>query len=163
MLSVAPPVASLDLARAEALQVFAKGLAYQSRTVYSRPFGSSIRGPKQFRIQHDLDGFHTVEYTPQLGQQSIRRSADFRGGIESHPADEFWADGEKAIWERLHYRSGALATIRAATRPWDPGGWREGPEGTPPHRQPAPVRPWPAPALMGHAPSGRRAGSRPPA
>jgi hypothetical protein len=50
MLSVAPPVASLELARAEALQVFAKGLAYQSRTVYSRLFGSSIRGPKQFRI-----------------------------------------------------------------------------------------------------------------
>ena len=35
-------------------------------------------------------------------------------------------------------------------------------EGTPPYRQPAPVRPWLAPALMGHAPSGRRAGSPPP-
>jgi hypothetical protein len=61
MLSVAAPVASLDLARAEAVQVFAKGFANESRTVDSRPFGSSIRGPKQFRIQHHLDGFHTVE------------------------------------------------------------------------------------------------------
>jgi hypothetical protein len=51
--------------------MFAKGLANQSRTVYSRPFGSTIRRPKQFRIQHYLDGFHTVEFTPQPGQQSI--------------------------------------------------------------------------------------------
>ena len=39
--------------------------------VYNSENGSSIRGPKQFRIQHHLDGLHTVEVTPQLGQQSI--------------------------------------------------------------------------------------------
>jgi|SRR5271157_982654 len=50
--------------------MFAKGLPNQRGTVYPRPFGRSIRGPKQLRIQHYLDGFHTVEDSPQSNPQS---------------------------------------------------------------------------------------------
>src|SRR6266567_2905422 len=53
--------------------MFSKRLANQRRTVHSRPPGRSIRSPKQFRIQHHLDGFHTVEDIPQSSQQSRAR------------------------------------------------------------------------------------------
>src|SRR6266567_3719243 len=53
--------------------MFSKRLANQRRTVHSRPPRRSIRSPKQFRIQHHLDGFHTVEDIPQSSQQSRAR------------------------------------------------------------------------------------------
>ncbi len=70
MLPIAPPVAKLRRARAEASQVFAKGVANQSGTVHSRPLSGSVRRAKQLRIQHHLNGFHTVDDTPQWNQQS---------------------------------------------------------------------------------------------
>ena len=67
---VTPPIAGLDLARTQAFQMFAKGLPNQTGTVYPRPFGRSIRGPKQLRIQHYLNGFHIVEDSQQSDPQS---------------------------------------------------------------------------------------------
>ena len=81
MVLVASSVACLDLAGAEVSQVLAKGLANKGGTVYSRPFGGSIRGSKQFRIQNHLDGFHTVEDTPQSSHQSTQ--LELRGGVLS--------------------------------------------------------------------------------
>jgi hypothetical protein len=50
--------------------VLAKRVPDQRRTIHSRPSGSSVCGAEQRRIQYDLYGFHTVEYTPQSNQQS---------------------------------------------------------------------------------------------
>jgi hypothetical protein len=52
----------LDL---EAPQVFAKGRSNYHRTVHPSMPGSVIESVKKFRIQHDLNGFHTVKFTPQ--------------------------------------------------------------------------------------------------
>src|SRR5271157_6231597 len=53
--------------------MFAKGLPNQRGTVDPRPFGRSVGGPKQLRIQHYLDGFHIVEDSPQSNPQSKRQ------------------------------------------------------------------------------------------
>lgn len=73
MLLVAPAVAGLKFPCLQTLQVLAQRSADQRRTVHPRPPGGSIRGAEQCRIQDNLYGFHTVEYTPHLTQQSIAR------------------------------------------------------------------------------------------
>ena len=79
--------------------MFSKRLANQRRTVHSRPPRRSIRSPKQFRIQHHLDGFHTVEDIPQSSQQS---SDGWRG----QPARSFERpiEGEHSLRRGLHLR-----------------------------------------------------------
>ena len=75
MLVVAPAVASLKLPCLKALQMLAKRVPDQLRTIHSRPSGSSVCGAEQRRIQYNLYGFHTVECTPQSNQQSTARFA----------------------------------------------------------------------------------------
>jgi hypothetical protein len=53
--------------------MLAKRVPDQRRTIHSRPSGSSVCGAEQRRIQYDLYGFHTVEYTPQSNQQSTEK------------------------------------------------------------------------------------------
>ena len=78
--------------------MFAKGLSNQSGTVYSRPFGCSIRRPKQLRIQHYLNGFHTVENIHRLtNSQPIR--------IRVLPAVASWRRGRKGVLARLTFGS----------------------------------------------------------
>jgi len=58
--AVATSVAGLYFARAKSFQVFAQRVVDESGAVYARLFGSASGGAKQFQIQRDLDGFHTV-------------------------------------------------------------------------------------------------------
>ena len=70
--------------------MFAKGLSNQRGTVYSRPFGCSIRRPKQLRIQHYLDGFHVVEDTPQSDPQSTGPTPGCNGWRRRRTSVKSW-------------------------------------------------------------------------
>jgi hypothetical protein len=90
MLRVARAVAGLKFSRLETFQVRAQRLANQCRTVHPRPPGGSIGSAEECRTQDNLDGFHTVEYTPHLTQQSTGlagwRGPVFQGlGLFSRP------------------------------------------------------------------------------
>jgi len=64
MVLISPAVAGFKFPRPKALQVLAKRGADQRRTAHRRPLGGSIRSAEERRMQYNLYGFHTVEYTP---------------------------------------------------------------------------------------------------
>ena len=66
----ARPVAGLKFPRLQTLQVLAERFADQRRTVHPRAPGGTIGSAEERRIEDNLDGFHTVEYTPQSTPQS---------------------------------------------------------------------------------------------
>src|SRR5690242_8390710 len=54
--------------------MLAKRLTDQFRAIQSRASGGTVSGFEQLRVQYNLDGFHTVDSTPQSVPQSIRSS-----------------------------------------------------------------------------------------
>src|SRR5271166_6218404 len=85
--------------------MFAQGLPNQRGPVYPRPFGRSIRGPEQLRIQDYLNSFHTVENSPQSDPQSITPAARVRhtsplgcnrGGWRWSVRQRTWVRGRRA-------------------------------------------------------------------
>jgi len=71
VLPIALAISRLELLGLETPEVFAKRLPNQCGTIDSSTPRSPICGAEQGRVQYDLNSFHTVEHTPQCGQQSI--------------------------------------------------------------------------------------------
>lgn len=64
-------VARLHFSRAKTGEMLPQSITNQRRSIDMGFLGGSIGGPKQRRIENDLNGFHAVESTPQQAPQSI--------------------------------------------------------------------------------------------
>jgi len=69
--SIALAISCLELLGLKTPEVFTERLPNQGGTIYSSAPSSSICRAEQGGVQYDLNSFHTVEHTPQCGQQSM--------------------------------------------------------------------------------------------